>query len=189
MRRVFLLLAFIVVFSQLASGSALAAHPCAPVKVVHEGTEYSARVALVRVDCAFGQEIVVQYYELLEEDVDNVLPDARIGGSDVLVDWLCLNSSVTATAIVNTSLLRFVPRIIRRNGGNHRSHHKGGSSYFPIKRRRTCARRWANVPPSRLKRPTLGGFDVASRSVTVDDVASCHGLWETSRTQDVAEFG
>lgn len=80
MRRVFLLLAFIVAFSQLASGSALAAHPCEPVKVVHEGTEYSARVAVVRVDCAIGQEIVVHYYELLEEDVDNVLPDARIDG-------------------------------------------------------------------------------------------------------------
>jgi hypothetical protein len=60
--------------------SASAAHPCPPVQVVKEGTEYSARVAVVRVACQTGEEIVSRYYELLEEDPENVLPDARIDG-------------------------------------------------------------------------------------------------------------
>lgn len=65
-------------FINLPAGSAMAALPCSPVSVIHEGTEFRARVAVSRVNCEIGREIVVRYYELLEEEAESVLPEARI---------------------------------------------------------------------------------------------------------------
>lgn len=70
-------LSIVAFVALLASqGEATAAQPCRPV--FFHGKK--VRVAVTGVGCSLGRDVTAHYFELLDEDPENVTPEARING-------------------------------------------------------------------------------------------------------------
>jgi len=78
MRRAIAVAAIVAALSVVSTESASAALPCSPVSVARESGEAKVRVAVSRIGCPVGREVVERFFTLYNEDLDNVVPEAII---------------------------------------------------------------------------------------------------------------